>query len=204
VKRAAVALVGVAVLAGSACGASVTGDYEGVPFSPTATAFAVLDRHDFIASSDQIEAVRRNDAGMRIHLFFTAAPLDASEAWAQWSSSRLLDVKQQLAITDGLVLMNIPLQRAQDGEAFEIELAGEGTTGTGDFDAAVVVADPSETIGDRGFGDFVTVRATFASVDAPARGGFVAGQVEVKRARARARRARTVSSRRATSRWTSA
>ncbi len=183
-RRRATAILLVSQLAGAACGAQVSGDYEGVPFAPTGTSFAVLDRHDFLPAGDSVIAVRRSESGRKMHLFFSGAALDTGEAWTQWPSARLLDLKKSVALKDGVLLTNIPLARALDRDAMNVELDQDGTTGSGDFDVAVVVGDPGDAMGDRGFGDLVTVRATFDVVDAPARGGFVTGQIEVKRARA--------------------
>lgn len=174
-----------ACVAASGCGAVAGGDFDGVPFAPTATSFAVLDRHDFLVSDGSVQAVRRSDAGMKLHLFLTGASLEPEEHWASLPAARVLDTKHRLSTTDGLVITDVPLARALAGESLEIELSDEGATGTGAFDAALVVGtDSAEALGPRGFGDLVSVRLELESIDAPARGGFVIGRLEVKRARA--------------------
>lgn len=175
-----------AAMVASGCGTSIVGDFDGVQWAPAGASFAVLDRHDFLVGGGAPEAVRRSESGMKLHLLLTSAAVDASEHWSVAGPERVQDLKHELATTDGLLLADLPLQRALDGDVFTIRLDGDGSTAGSDGEvsaAAVFGATTLDQLGERGLGDDATVRATFDAVDAPSRGGFVVGRIDVQRAR---------------------
>lgn len=169
---------------GGGCGTSVEGDFDGVPFLPAPTAFAIADRHDLLGAGGTAIAVRRSDENMRLDLVLTGAVVPPEDDWRHYPAARLLSLKKDLATLDGVHVKGIPLARALAFDDVEAHIAPDGTV-TGDFDVSLVVALPEdERISSQGLGTEVDVKVVFQSVEVTPRGGLVAGLLEVKRARA--------------------
>lgn len=176
----ALAVLGVA----AGCGTSVEGDFDGVPFLPAPTAFAVADRHDLVGTGGTVIAVRRADENMRLDLILTGAALAPDEDWRRYPAERLLSMKKDLATLDGVHVKGIPLSRALALEDVEAHIAPDGAV-AGDFDVSLVVELPEdERVSLQGLGADVHVKVVFDTVEVTPRGGVITGLLEVKRARA--------------------
>jgi hypothetical protein len=185
VKRAPCLLALLALLAGAGCGVSSSGDFDGVPFAPSTTAFAVADRHDLIGSGGSLIAVKRSETQQRLHVFLSAAALDAGVDWRHLTAERLLNLKKEVATVDGLLLTDLPVQAALAGEDLEVTLDETGRRGAGDFGVEMVVGLPSdELVAEQSFGADVSVKVLFDDVVVEPRGGHVGARVEIKRERA--------------------
>jgi hypothetical protein len=166
------------------CALQSEGDFEGVPFSPHRLVFGVADRHDLLPSGGSLTAVRRGEEQQRLTLLFSAAAAPTDEDWRLWSAARLLTFKKDLAVSDGLLLSDIPVSRVQEGASLELFLDESGRQGRGAFGADLVVALPaSERVAKTGLGADVSVKLLFDSVRIEPRSGSVSGRVELKRAR---------------------
>lgn len=167
------------------CGVSSAGDFDGVPFAPTGTAFAVADRHELIGSGGSLLAVKRSDTAQRLHIFLSEAVLNPGEDWRRLTAERLLNLKKDVATQDGLLLTDIPLAAALAGEDVELTLDATGRRGEGDFRAEMVVGLPrDELVAEQGFGADVSVKVLFDDVVVEPRSGHVGVRVEIKRERA--------------------
>lgn len=169
---------------GVGCGPGVQGDFGGVPFLPTPTAFAVADRHDLLGAGGTRIAVRRAEEAMLLDLVLTGADAPYDEEWRRYPAARLLSLKKDLATLDGVHVRGLPLSLVESGKNVEARI-GPGGAVEGDFDVSLVVALPDdEAVAEKGLGADINVKLLFDAVEITPRGGFVAGRLEVKRARA--------------------
>jgi hypothetical protein len=175
-----VAICSAAIAAG--CGVGIRGDFDGVPWTPDATILAVADRHDLLDRNGAIIPVRRSDALQRMHLLLTAAWLDPTEDWRRQSADSLLELKRELATSDGLLLKDIPLARFEAGDTLRANV--EGGVVEGDFDVAVGAALPEASVVEsQGLGSLLRITITPRGGEARPRGGSMSAEVELQRER---------------------
>lgn len=176
-----------AALAQVACGVQVTGDFDGVAFVPDSTVFAVADRHDLLVRDGAVVPVRKTLDGQRLEILLTAARLDVTRDWRTMPADELLDLKRELATSDGLLLQDVPVDEFGDGDRLTA-LVEDGVS-TGDFRVAVGQALPADSaVEDQGLGARITVSIEPLSLEIEPRSGSLSARVEVKRERAAGQR----------------
>src|SRR5687767_15029349 len=170
----------VPLIATCACGVAINGNFDGVPFTPDASIAVVADRHDMLQRGDAVIAVKRALEAQRVHVLLTAGRVDIAADWRRYPADSLLDLKRELATSDGLLLKNLRLDALQE---LETQIATiDGGIAAGDFEVAVAPALPdASVVAEQGFGAKVTVTVVPRSLDAKVRGGSIALDVEVKR-----------------------
>jgi hypothetical protein len=164
----------------SAC-MNVQGSFEDLVWNPTASSFALADRHDLVVSRGTIVATRRVENDQTLTLFFSGAAAQPNDDWRRYSFSRLLDLRRDLSMNDALLIDGIPLEDVRAGERFEIEWTGNGRSTDGVFDAAMVTR-PQLSASTSPIGERSKIVVNINDADAKA-GGFISGTVEVTRAR---------------------
>lgn len=180
-RRAALVLLSLL----GACGPVATsGDFDGVRFAPDRLVLAVADRHDIVESGGSLLAVQRAEERQTLTLALSGAPADPLEEWRRLPADQRLFLKKELATKDGVLLRGIPFSAAKPGENLEVKLSEDGRTGTGAFEAFLVVGLPlAEQVASQSLGADVNVKVLFDDVSiGPS--GYVSGRIEVKRARA--------------------
>lgn len=175
-------LLALALLGCTGCGVLVSGDFQGVPFSPDATVLATADTHELLQRGGGVIPVTRPQGQHVLSILLTAARLDVSQDWRRYPSDLLLEIKRELASEDALLLKNIPLDVFQAGGALEA-LVEDGSA-AGDFDVFVGAALPplAEVI-DRGLGSKLRVRIDPISLELSKRGGSLSASISFQRER---------------------
>jgi hypothetical protein len=179
-RRALTALL--PLLFASAC-LNAQGSFEELAWSPTASSFALADRHDLVVSRGTVVATRRAEGDQRLTLFFSGASVQANDHWRGYSFTRLLELRRELSTRDALLIDGVPLEDVAPGASFVLEWTGSGRITGQTFDAAMVIRPQVATTADSSpIGERSTITLTIDDADAKA-GGFVSGTVEVTRAR---------------------
>ena len=164
------------------CGVQIFGDFDGVPYTPDSTIFAVADRHDLLVRDGAVIPVKKNLAAQRMHVVLTSARLDVTRDWRAMPADELLELKRELATSDGLLLMDVPLDAFGDGDRLKAVVRnGESS---GDFTVAVAQALPPEsTVEAQGLGARITVTIEPGALEVEPRSGSMNAKIEVKRER---------------------
>jgi len=165
------------------CNGSVSGDFDGLGWSPTFTSFAVADRHELLELGGTLQATQRPDSQKRLTLLFSGALANPNEDWRWYRSQSLLSLRKDLATLDGLLLYDLPLAEVEPGAEFELAL-NTGTPGEPrDFKAAVL-SNTNQAIAttDQSFGTALEMKLEIADAD-PRAHGYVAGTFELTRSR---------------------
>ena len=179
---------GLLALASAVCACAVgsSGDYDGVTFAPSATAFALVDRNELIEREGALTAVELPDAAKTLSVVLTGVVANPHDDWRRATSQVLLRLRRDLALRDGVIVTGLPLVEARGGKSFEVDIdpnAVPDDTAPPSFGVAVVVAPPSaSSVSEQGLGAHLDVRVSFSKVDLE--GNAVTGEVEIKRARA--------------------
>jgi len=183
VKRAISALLFASVVASFGC-VRATGDYDGIGFAPTATAFAVADRHDLEARNGTVIALLRPESERRLTLVFTGAEADPNDDWQRLPIGRLLELKRRLATRDGVLVTGLRLDEVKAGAEFPVAIAAPGAYAADTFAVGVVVdADVALAREERGLGSKIDFKLIIDDAD-PKAGGFIEGRLELTRNRA--------------------
>lgn len=181
-----VALLAVMLFGG--CGIDVVGDFDGVPFRPIESHFAISDRHDLLETGGTLVPVLRAENDRRIHLFFTAVEVDGNEDWRHFSADRLLTLKKELVSEDGLLLRNLPMAKLLAGETVSLSVAEhEGNflqKNSGEEMAMVVGTPAAELVAEQGLGADVQIKVSLTLEKEPIAGESASGKIEIKRNRA--------------------
>lgn len=162
------------------CGFGVEGDFDGFPFHPGPTMMAVADRNALLMQNGAVVPVRRADGDQRLHMLFTAAPVDGAVHWSGARADELSEIVRALATHDGLLLRDIPLARFARGDALEAVLE-EGQS-SGDFTFAVGMAWPDGAVA-RAIGSRVRLTVVPRALELSVRGGSLAGDITIVRDR---------------------
>ena len=182
-------LLALAAVSSSACAVSVEGDFDGVVFSPTTSAVAILDAHDVFVRDGAFVPVERTRFDKRVQLWLSSASLPGNEEWRRLPSARVLELKRSIADSDVLVLRDIDFDALQDGDtlrATNVDISG--ANGRGDFTFSLAQHDPFDDLvsnGQEGLGALVvvTIKATQLRRDDP-RGGQLDAVITISRERA--------------------
>ena len=159
------------------------GDFDGIVFWPTTSSFALADRNDLIRSNNSLVPTGRADDEKKMTLYFSGASVDIEEEWRHFSTETLLQLKKDLALKDGLLWENLPLNEVVSGAQFEKQLDATGRVSEEDSNAYMVLGPPSSAeVEAQGFGNLVELLLQID--DANTRpGGEVVGTLEIKRGR---------------------
>lgn len=188
-------VLGAALIAlfASACDFSSEGDFDGVGFAPGATVFAVHDRHTFLTAGGETTAIRRPDNELGLTLLLSDVSLDPRAEWRRYRASRLLEIKKDLAVKDGLLIENLPLSELAVGDDVEFQFLTnarkiERPAANAPFDRtriSIVSALPgADAPVEQGFGEAITLQLTLDTIDVGPSRGTVAGRIDLKRDRA--------------------
>ncbi len=177
-----VAALAAAVAVGGGCGVAVDGDFDGVPWTPDSAILAVADRQDLLVRGGAVVPVLKNEAAQTLDVLLTAARVDVTEDWRRATADELLEIKRDLATSDGILLTKVPLDAFQKGAALAA-LVENGEV-SGDFDVAVGAAlPPEDAVKAQGLGSKLRITVTPKGVDAGPHGGSMSAAVEVQRER---------------------
>ena len=122
-------VVVVALLTG--CPVWIDGRFDDVDLQLGGTAVAVLDEHDVLERDGALIPVQRAPRDRRVHLWLSGATLPADVDWLHLDDARLLDIRQQLAANDLLVVRDLSFDDLSDGEEL---LAASGDDAAADDD----------------------------------------------------------------------
>ena len=167
----------------SACGISVNGDFQGVPWTPDTAILAVADRQELLNRGGAVIPVRKNDAQQTLSVLLTAARVNVNDDWRGAPAEVLLDVKRDLATSDGLLLQGVSLDRFKNGDTMEA-VFDDGVV-TGDFlGLALGASRPSaDAVKTHGLASKLRVTIVPKGVDAQPHGGSISADIEVQRER---------------------
>lgn len=180
--RAFLGCVVTSVLLTSGCGVVITGDYQGIPFTPDENLVAVADQNDLLLRNGAVVPVARPRGQQRLHLLLTSANVNVNDDWRRYDTDKLLDIKRELATEDTLLLKDIPLDRFGDLDALEA-VVEDGAQG-GDFKVFVGAALPPESgVEAQGLGSKLRARITPKSLVVEPREGSFSLSVSLQRER---------------------
>lgn len=169
----------------TACGVGVSGDFQGVPFQPTASLLAVADQNDLLLRDGAVVPVSRPIGQQRIHVLLSGAHLDPGRDWRRLDTDSLLEIKRDLSTKDTVLLRDIPLEVFDAGT--DLEAVVEDGAQSGDFTVFAGASLPEASqIEGRGLGSKLRVGITPKGLvlDSPTpRGGTVAMSVSIQRER---------------------
>lgn len=137
------ALVLLPVALASGCGVIITGDFQGIPFTPDENLVAVADQNDLLLRNGAVVPVARPAGQQRMHLLLTSANVNVNDDWRRYDTDKLLEIKRELATEDTLFLKDVPLDRFAEGSSLEA-LVEDGRQ-SGDFLVFVGAALPPES-----------------------------------------------------------
>ncbi len=173
------------LLLSSSCSVSVEGDFDGVVFSPTASAVLILDQHEVLLRQGSLVPVEKTRAQRTVHLWLSSASLPVDSEWRRLPSAQLLDVRKDLADSDLLVLRNIDFDALQDGDTLKAAAVDGTGNGRGDFGFSVAQSSHNNGIAlqNTGLGSRVNVSIVADSFERQASDGTLNATVTVKRER---------------------
>jgi hypothetical protein len=162
----------------AACPVGLSGDFAGAAFAPTELVFAVYDRHALLPQGGSVVAAEMPASQRKVHLFFSAAQgMSPMVEWKRVEFSRLLSFKKDLAERDGLLILDLPVEKLQDGTTLELQVGGPTNA---DGSSAHLVARASQVPEDRGLGSDITATLEVVHTDLQTN-GLVQGSVVVRR-----------------------
>jgi hypothetical protein len=161
-------LVVLVVVCGAGCPVWIEGGFDDVDLKLESTAVAVLDAHDVLERDGALIPVQRAPRDRRVHLWLSGADLPETEDWQHLEDERLLDVKQQLASHDLLVLRNLSFDDLSDGD--DVIAASDPSDGEQDdvgraFDLSLSHRRVDEGLTKEGLGGRITVEVEPLQVD---------------------------------------
>jgi hypothetical protein len=169
-------------LASMGCGVFITGDFQGIPFTPDENLVAVADQNDLLLRNGAVVPVLRPTGQQRMHLLLTSANVNVNDDWRRYDTDKLLEIKRELATEDTLLLKDIPLDRFADGGA--LEALFEDGLHKGDFKVILGAALPPESgVETQGLGSKVRARITPESLVVEGREGSFTMSVSLQRER---------------------
>jgi hypothetical protein len=126
--------------------------------------------------------VKKNDATQGLTILLTSARVDVNSDWRSVPEDTLLEMKRDLATSDGILLRNIPLADFDGGKALSAQF--DNGIVAGDFDLAVASALPTaDQLKVRGLGAKLNVTIEPRGADAKPHGGGMSASIEVQRQR---------------------
>jgi hypothetical protein len=166
----------------SGCGVFITGDFQGIPFTPDENLVAVADQNDLLLRNGAVVPVSRPDGQQRLHLLLTSANVNVNDDWRRYDTDKLLELKRELATEDTLFLKDIPLDRFRAGDTLDA-LVEDGVP-SGDFQVFMGAALPPEAgVEAQGLGSKVRARITPKSLVVEGREGSFSLSVSLQRER---------------------
>ncbi len=166
----------------SGCGVFITGDFQGIPFTPDENLVAVADQNDLLLRNGAVIPVTRPEGQQRLHLLLTSANVNVNDDWRRYDTDKLLELKRELATEDTLFLKDIPLDRFRDGDALEA-LVQDGVQ-SGDFNVFMGPALPPESgVETQGIGSKVRARISPKGLVVDGREGSFSMSISLQRER---------------------
>ena len=172
------AWLALALLSLGGCNRS-SGAFDGVPFVPLSTTFAVADRHDLVRVGSGLQASLKPESQRTLTLLFTGARVSERIEWRRLRASDLLELRRALATEDGLLLTGLSIAEAVAGARFQYRPL---TDEEAPFEIALVTrADPFAEI-DQSYGTDIEYTLTIDDVT-PEAGGTIVGSLDIQRSR---------------------
>jgi hypothetical protein len=180
--KALLLLVVAPLLVMSGCGVFITGDFQGIPFTPDENLVAVADQNDLLQRNGAVVPVTRPDGQQRLHLLLTSANVNVNDDWRRYDTDKLLEIKRELATEDSLLLKDIALDRFGAGDTLDALV--ENGVQSGDFQVFMGAALPPESgVEAQGLGSKVRARITPKSLVVDGREGSFSLSVSLQRER---------------------
>jgi hypothetical protein len=174
--------LGTLLVLASACGIQVSGDFDGVPWTPDSSLLAVANREQLLDRGGAVVPVTLSDNAQTLSVLLTGARVDVNEDWRGATIDDLLDIQHDLATNDGLLLSNISLAKFRGGGALEAVFENGG--GKGDFDVSMGAAvPPADAVKAQGLGSKIRVDIEPKGVTAGPHGGSMSADISVARER---------------------
>ncbi len=185
-------VVGAAVVAGSGCAVSVSGDFGGFTFQPTQTAVAVLDTHEILERRGALVPVERPRSLIETTIWLSAANVPTTEAWRHLPADRIADIKKDLALSDLIVVQGVDFDSLQDGDVLTASTnAGDADAGrargVGDFEFFMSQSDKGEQgdlLSSNGLGGKITIELEASRLERDGNIGELQAELRVTRERA--------------------
>lgn len=166
----------------SGCGVLITGDFQGVPFTPDENLVAVADQNDLLLRNGAVIPVSRPEGQQHLHLLLTSANVNVNDDWRRYDTDKLLEIRRELATEDTLLLKDIPLARFQNGDALDA-LVEDGVQ-SGDFTVFMGAALPPESgVETQGLGSKVRARISPKGLVVDGREGSFSMSLSLQRER---------------------
>ncbi|MDP2342093.1 MAG: hypothetical protein Q8O67_14140 [Deltaproteobacteria bacterium] len=145
------------------CPVWIEGGFDDVTLQLESTAVAVFDAHDVLERDGALIPVQRAPRDRRVHLWLSGADLPETEDWQHLEDERLLDVKQELASNDLLVLRNLSFDDLNDGD--DIIAASDDADEGRAFDLSLSHRRLDDDVTKEGLGARITVEVEPIQVD---------------------------------------
>lgn len=182
VRSRVASVVVLSALAATGCGVLVNGDFQGVPWTPDTAVLAVADRQELLTRGGAVVPVLKATGQRALFVLLTAARVNVNDDWRGAPADELLDIKRDLATSDGIFLQGVSLDRFRAGTTMEAVF--DNGVVTGDFGVAVGAGNLSaDAVKDHGLASKVRVRIVPKGIDEQPHGGSMSADVEVQRER---------------------